>query len=71
MLGGGFAAAAVLISFGVLLGKTNPLQLLFMAIVETILYLTNSYIGYKLLNAVDAGGNFTITVIVIIITIIC
>ena len=70
MLGGGFAAAAVLISFGALLGKTNPLQLLFMSIVETTLYLTNSYIGYTLLNAVDAGGNLTIIVIAIMITIV-
>jgi hypothetical protein len=33
VLEGGFAGAAVLISFGVILGKTNPLQLL----VETLL----------------------------------
>ena len=55
-LEGGFAGATVLITFGAILGKTNPLQLFFIAIVETTLFCVNSYIGYILLQTVD-GGN--------------
>jgi ammonium transporter Rh len=45
----------VLISFGVILGKTNPLQLLVMAIAETSLYVANVLIGTHLLSAIDIG----------------
>ena len=58
-LEGGFAAATVLITFGAILGKTNPLQLFFIGIVETTIFCVNSYIGYGLLNTVD-GGNLYI-----------
>ena len=54
-LEGGFAAATVLITFGAILGKTNPLQLFFIAIVETTLFCVNSWIGYILLQTVDGG----------------
>ncbi len=47
-----FAAAAVLISFGAVLGKASPLQLTFMVIVETILYELNEMVGVKLLKVV-------------------
>ena len=40
-----FAAAAVLISFGAVLGKTSPLQLLVMALIEVVLQQVNEYIG--------------------------
>lgn len=39
------AAAAVLISMGAVLGKTTVFQLIFMALVETALYVTNLTIG--------------------------
>ena len=58
VLEGGFAGAAVLISFGVILGKVNPLQLLVMAIIETALYVANLLIGSHLLNAIDIGKHF-------------
>jgi ammonium transporter Rh len=62
VLEGGFAGAAVLISFGVVLGKTNPLQLLVMAIIETALYVANILIGTHLLLAVDIGKMLLLSV---------
>ncbi len=52
---GDFAAGAVLITFGVLLGKVNPSQILFIAIVETILFSLNESIGLKI-RVNDVGG---------------
>lgn len=40
-----FTAAAVLISFGAVLGKTSPLQLLFMAFIEVVVFAINEYIA--------------------------
>ena len=45
MLTGDFAAATVLISFGAVLGKTSPLQLLIMALIEVLLSQINEWIG--------------------------
>ena len=50
-----FATAAVLITFGVLLGTTSPLQLIIMTIVEILLFNINEVIGRSYLGAVDAG----------------
>ena len=56
LLNGGFAAATVLVSFGVVIGKTTPMQLLGMATIEVPLFVVNCYIGYTLIGAVDVGG---------------
>lgn len=40
-----FTAAAVLISFGAVIGKTSPLQLLFMAFIEVIVFSVNEMIA--------------------------
>ena len=45
MLSADFAAATVLISFGAVLGKTSPLQLLIMALIEVVLSQVNEWIG--------------------------
>ena len=45
MLSADFAAATVLISFGAVLGKTSPLQLLVMALIEVVLSQVNEWIG--------------------------
>ena len=45
MLSADFATAAVLISFGVLLGTTTPLQLIIMSIIEVFLFVVNEVIG--------------------------
>jgi len=55
MLGADFAAATVLISFGVLIGKTSPLQLIVMAMIEIVLFFGNEIIGRQYFGAVDAG----------------
>ena len=57
---GGVAAAAVLISFGAVLGKVNPLQLLFMGLIETIFVVLNLHIGYHVLGIADVGGTIFI-----------
>lgn len=60
MLTADFAAATVLISFGAVLGKTSPLQLLIMAVVEVVLSQVNEYIGLDILKAVDVGESMFI-----------
>jgi ammonium transporter Rh len=55
LLSADFATAAVLISFGVVLGTTNPAQLAIMAFIEIVLFNVNEYIGRNILMAVDAG----------------
>ena len=57
---GGVAAAAVLISFGAVLGKVNPLQLLFMGLIEAIFVVLNLHIGYHVLGIADVGGTIFI-----------
>jgi ammonium transporter Rh len=56
LLEGGVAAAAVLITFGAVLGKLNPLQLLAVCLVETTLFTANAHIGYSVLGTADVGG---------------
>ena len=55
LLDGGFAAATILISFGAVIGKTTPTQLLALSLIEVPLYFLNSYIGYTILGAIDVG----------------
>lgn len=55
LLEASLAAATVLITVGVMLGKLNPLQMLFLGLAETPVYVFNSYIGYKIFGANDAG----------------
>ena len=57
LITGDFAAGAVLISFGALLGKINPLQLFIMAIFELIFYAINESIGVIEYKAIDMGGS--------------
>ncbi|KAL1426364.1 hypothetical protein MTO96_003373 [Rhipicephalus appendiculatus] len=49
--------ASVLISFGAVLGKTSPLQLVVMAAVEVVLFACNEHLGVGELKAVDIGGS--------------
>ena len=50
MLLSDFASAAVMISFGVVIGKTSPLQLIVMALIEIVLFTINEVIGRKYLK---------------------
>jgi ammonium transporter Rh len=45
-----FCSAAVLISFGAVLGKTSPIQLLIMATIEVVVQSVNEYIGLTYLK---------------------
>eukprot|EP00946_MAST-07B_sp_MAST-7B-sp1_P005013 g5013.t1 len=57
LITGDFAAGAVLISFGAVLGKTSPLQMLLVVFFELIFYAVNESIGAGILSAVDMGGS--------------
>jgi ammonium transporter Rh len=54
-----FAAGTVLITFGALLGKTTPFQMMLMAMIEPIFYSLNEEIGMKL-KISDIGGSMVI-----------
>jgi len=51
-----FCAGAVLITFGGVLGKVNPLQMMIVALIETIFFSLNEEISLKLAVA-DIGGS--------------
>ena len=57
LITGDFAAGAVLVSFGAVLGKLTPVQLLVMALVEVVIYGLNETIGVVDLEVVDMGGS--------------
>ena len=57
LVDGDFAAGAVLISFGAILGKCNALQLLVLATIEIVFYSLNASICVNQLEAVDVGGS--------------
>uniref|UniRef100_A0A1A9ZUE5 Ammonium transporter AmtB-like domain-containing protein n=1 Tax=Glossina pallidipes TaxID=7398 RepID=A0A1A9ZUE5_GLOPL len=54
------SAAVPLISMGVLLGRTTPIQLLFMALFEIILFAVNEYVTLEVLSICDVGGSITV-----------
>ncbi|XP_075937290.1 ammonium transporter Rh type B isoform X2 [Anarhichas minor] len=60
MINADFCTGAVLISFGAVLGKTSPVQLLIMAIFEVTLFAVNEFVLLSALGAKDAGGSMTI-----------
>jgi len=54
------AVATILISFGAVLGRASPTQLLWMSFFELIIYSFNGHIFYNILKGVDPGGSITI-----------
>ncbi|KAG7469560.1 hypothetical protein MATL_G00130200 [Megalops atlanticus] len=60
MINADFCTGSVLISFGAVLGKTSPVQLLLMAVFEVTLFAINEFILLTALGARDAGGSMTI-----------
>lgn len=48
--------AQVLISFGAVLGRLHPMQLLVMAMCEVVVFAVNIHIGFKYFKAIDAGS---------------
>ena len=57
VLNGLFCAGAVMISFGAILGKVTPLQLVVLAIIEPVFFWLNFFICDLKLHAVDVGMN--------------
>jgi ammonium transporter Rh len=57
-----FAAAAVLISFGALLGKVSPTQLLLLAAFEVIVFSFNENINVSSWKVSDMGGSMVVHV---------
>jgi hypothetical protein len=56
LISGDFAAGAALITFGALLGKTTPLQMLFIVVVEMMFYSLNESIGVVKYEAYVGSG---------------
>jgi ammonium transporter Rh len=56
---GDFAAGAVLITYGVLLGKATPLQMMVLTVIEIFVYTINELIGLQM-GITDIGGSMVI-----------
>jgi len=57
---GDFAAASVMITFGAILGKTSPLQLLIVGMIEVVFYGLNKMLIEAVYGVVDLGGSMVI-----------
>ncbi|XP_028997249.1 ammonium transporter Rh type A [Betta splendens] len=55
-----FSTATVLISFGAVLGKTSPVQLLIMTILEITIFSVNEHLVANILEANDVGASMII-----------
>ena len=55
-----FAAATVLITFGAMLGRISPAQLLVIAVIECLCYSGNTALNAYVLSAADVGGSMVI-----------
>ncbi|KAL1771644.1 ammonium transporter Rh type A [Sigmodon hispidus] len=60
MINADFSTATVLISFGALLGKTSPIQMLVMTILEIAVFAANEYLVTEIFQASDTGASMTI-----------
>ncbi|XP_006881983.1 PREDICTED: ammonium transporter Rh type A [Elephantulus edwardii] len=60
MINADFSTATVLISFGAVLGKTSPIQLLIMTIIEITIFAGNEYLVGEIFKASDIGASMTI-----------
>lgn len=60
LLNAEFASAVVLISFGAVLGKTGPVQLLVMALLEIPIFAVTEWALLKYIRINDAGGSIVI-----------
>jgi ammonium transporter Rh len=55
-----FAAATLMISFGALIGRVSPLQMLVLCLCQSVFYATNKILLYSVLGTEDVGGGMTI-----------
>ena len=60
MIGADFTAAAVLITFGAVLGRASPFQMIIIAFMECIFYSANEALNINIIKAADAGGSMLI-----------
>uniref|UniRef100_A0A8C6NZX5 Ammonium transporter Rh type A n=1 Tax=Nothobranchius furzeri TaxID=105023 RepID=A0A8C6NZX5_NOTFU len=60
MINADFSTATVLISFGAVLGKTSPVQLLIMTILEITIFSINEHLVANILEANDVGASMII-----------
>nr|XP_023422959.1 ammonium transporter Rh type A [Cavia porcellus] len=60
MINADFSTAAVLISFGAVLGKTSPIQMLLMTILEIAVFAANEFLVAEIFMASDIGASMTI-----------
>ncbi|XP_036623900.1 ammonium transporter Rh type A [Trichosurus vulpecula] len=60
MINADFSTATVLISFGAVLGKTSPVQMLIMVILEIAVFAANEYLVGEILKATDIGASMII-----------
>ena len=56
-------SAAVLITYGVVLGKINPFQILVLTLIESILCVSNMYLGYTVLVTYSINGINNVSVL--------
>ncbi|NWH48358.1 RHAG protein, partial [Fregata magnificens] len=55
-----FSTAAALISFGAVLGKTSPVQMLILTILEITIFACNEHLVTEVIQATDVGASMTI-----------
>ncbi|NXS43024.1 RHAG protein, partial [Balaeniceps rex] len=60
MINADFSTATALISFGAVLGKTSPVQMLILTILEITIFACNEYLVTEILQATDIGASMTI-----------
>ncbi|NXS61254.1 RHAG protein, partial [Brachypteracias leptosomus] len=60
MINADFSTATALISFGAVLGKTSPVQMLIMTILEITIFACNEHLVTEVFKATDVGASMTI-----------
>ncbi|NXE63298.1 RHAG protein, partial [Calcarius ornatus] len=60
MVNADFSTATALISFGALLGKTSPIQMLILTLLEITMFACNEHLVTKVFKATDVGASMTI-----------
>ncbi|KAM6139395.1 ammonium transporter Rh type A isoform 2-T2 [Phoenicopterus ruber ruber] len=60
MINADFSTATALISFGAVLGKTSPVQMLILTILEITIFACNEHLVTEIFQATDIGASMTI-----------
>ncbi|KFP16634.1 Ammonium transporter Rh type A, partial [Egretta garzetta] len=60
MINADFSTATALISFGAVLGKTSPVQMLILTILEITVFACNEHLVTQIFQATDVGASMTI-----------